>query len=1502
MKNQLLLQSSMKRSLFTAALLCLFLLGFSTKMQAQLAKGDIAFNSFNADEDGFSVVTFVAIPANTVIYFTDNEATGETTFNSGESYFQWNTGSAVIAAGTVIRFSSVDTAALAASVGTLTRGGVSGNSNYGFAAGGDAIYAYLGSSITSPTLILTVISSGETVSPGNVITNAGLTTGINAIVLRTSADYGVYNGARSGQATFAAYKALVFDVANWTVDQNDGNYATTVPNTTAFTLATATPTVNLSVSTATATEAAATVITVTATASAAVSGDQTVTLTVSGTDITTGDYALSNTTITILSGQTTGTVTFTVTDDAVTESTETAVLTISNPSSGIALGTTLSQNIAITDNDAVAAPALDLSNYIRVGRYDLPEPTRTAHPVNNLLCQEASAVTYNWDTDTLFITADGSTSVTQVSKTGQLINTMTMAQGNSPQGTDFYDTEGITYIGNGQFVMAEERDRQLVKFTYAANTTLTRANTQTVKIGTFVNNTGTEGLSYDPLTGGYIVLKEIDPIGIFQTNVDFAAGTATNGSPTTVNSINLFNPDLLGMADVADVFALSNIPAYTGQPLASNLLVLSQESAKVVNISRTGVISSTLNLVSDAGNPLNIASQQHEGITMDNNGFIYIVSENGGGDIDHPQLWVYAPSTMPNQAPTAVTLSNVTTSILENTVTTPAIKVADIVVADDGIGTNTLTLSGADAADFQITGTGLYIKAGTVLDFETKTSYNVTVVVDDTTVGNTPDATVAYTLTVLDVAVETPVTVSVRISEVAPWGSSVAPISADWFEVTNTGTTAINLTGWKMDDNSNGLANAVALNGISSIAPGESVIFLESTASNPAATVIANFKSVWFGANPLAALQVGTYQGSGVGLSTGSDAVNLYDNNGTLQANVTFGTAASNPYKSFNNAIGLNNAAVSLLSEVGVNDAFAAVNDATQIGSPGSVGHIFVSEVAPWSSGNSPVGADWFEVTNTKAVAVDITGWKVDDNSQSPAGAVALNGITSINPGESVIFIESANLAAITATFLNNWFGANPPAALRIGNYSGSGIGLGTGGDQVNLYNGVSSIPVNTVIFGTSPTGTYATFDNAAGLHNATISQLSAVGVNGAFVAVNSANEIGSPGRVVTPPCTPSTHTTTVVNCDSYTWANNGQTYTTSGTYTGTTTNCVTEQLVLTINRSTTNGSATITASGSYTWAENGQTYTTSGVYTNTTTNAAGCPNVATLNLTVSPIVNTFTLGTSCGATVNSLAVTIKAAVVQGAQSYTFRVTNMATNAVFTVSRPVNSFALSNYLGITLATQYQIEVSVNNGITYGAPCTVFTPAPTSTIGTQCGTVLTSMTQFVYATYVASVPGYRFRITNLVTNASTEYTAASGLNRFNFNQLPVAFRTPGTTFSVEVALQNTNGAYLPYGPACNISTQGTTPVVTKLAVDSAVNFAVVAYPNPFSDIFMLDVTTAITTDIQVVVYDMLGKQLENRTIPAAEIANLQIGNDYPSGIYNVIVSQDENVKTLRLIKR
>lgn len=752
---------------------------------------------------------------------------------------------------------------------------------------------------------------------------------------------------------------------------------------------------------------------------------------------------------------------------------------------------------------------IDLSNYVRIGRYDLPEPTRTSAPANNLLAQEVSAVTYNWDTDTLFVVGDGGTSITQISKTGQLIDTMTLAQGSSPQGTEFYDPEGLTYIGNGQFVMTEERDRTAVLVTYQAGTTLTRANAPTVALGTNVGNVGIEGLSYDPLTGGFIFAKEKTPISVFQSTIDFVNGTASNGSASTVLNTELFSSTGLGVVDLADVYALSNIGSIVGADEEGNLLLLSQESAQILEVDRAGNILSTLNIVSDPGNPLDVASQQHEGLTMDSNGYIYVVSENGGGDFDHPQLWVYAASTSLNAAPTALSLLNASTSIDENTSTVARIKVADVAIADDGLGTNILSVSGTDSASFEVDNTGLYIKAGVALDFESKTSYSVTVNVDDSSVGATPDANINYVLSVNDIANESAAP-AVYISEVAPWSSGNSPVGADWFEVTNGGSSALDITGWRIDDGSASFASSAALSGVTSIAAGQSTIFIEGGASQ-----ITAFINTWFGGVQPANVQIGSYSGGGLGLSTGGDGVNLFDSTGTNRASVSFGASpASAPFATFNNAAGLNNATLTTLSAVGQNGAFIAPGDAAEIGSPGSVGKLFVSEVAPWSSGSSPVAADWFEITNSTAFAIDISGWKMDDASGSPAAAVALNGITTIGAGESVIFLESANPAAAKAAFIDTWFGGNAPASLQIGTYTGSGVGLSTSGDAVHIYDSTNLLRTS-VTFGASPAGpAFATFDNAAALNAATISTLSSVGVNAAFAAVNHSTETGSPGEI----------------------------------------------------------------------------------------------------------------------------------------------------------------------------------------------------------------------------------------------------------------------------------------------------------------------------------------------------------------------------------------------------
>lgn len=111
------------------------------------------------------------------------------------------------------------------------------------------------------------------------------------------------------------------------------------------------PSVNLTINSTTGTEAATSQVILTITAASAVIGDQSVSVGISGTGITNGDFTgvTFPTTITILSGQTTGSITFNVADDNASEGDETATFTISSPTSGITIGTA-TRTLTITDN------------------------------------------------------------------------------------------------------------------------------------------------------------------------------------------------------------------------------------------------------------------------------------------------------------------------------------------------------------------------------------------------------------------------------------------------------------------------------------------------------------------------------------------------------------------------------------------------------------------------------------------------------------------------------------------------------------------------------------------------------------------------------------------------------------------------------------------------------------------------------------------------------------------------------------------------------------------------------------------------------------------------------------------------------------------------------------------------------------------------------------------------------------------------------------------------
>jgi hypothetical protein len=80
------------------------------------------------------------------------------------------------------------------------------------------------------------------------------------------------------------------------------------------------------------------------------------------------------------------------------------------------------------------------------------------------------------------------------------------------------------------------------------------------------------------------------------------------------------------------------------------------------------------------------------------------------------------------------------------------------------------------------------------------------------------------------------------------------------------------------------------------------------------------------------------------------------------------------------------------------------------------------------------------------------------------------------------------------------------------------------------------------------------------------------------------------------------------------------------------------------------------------------------------------------------------------------------------------------------------------------------------------------------------------------------------------------------------------------------------------------------------------FSVQAYPNPYTETFNLSLTTSSEDKVSVVVYDMTGRLIERREVRPSDMVEQQIGDRYPSGVYNIVVTQGNNVKTARVVKR
>ena len=127
--------------------------------------------------------------------------------------------------------------------------------------------------------------------------------------------------------------------------------------------------------------------------------------------------------------------------------------------------------------------------------------------------------------------------------------------------------------------------------------------------------------------------------------------------------------------------------------------------------------------------------------------FTYEVIDGNGGTA---QATVNLTINSENDSP-SIRLTNLVNSLEENIDTANSIRVANIVITDDNIGVNDLSLSGADASNFEIVGDELRVVAGATLDHETVSTFDVIVEVDDPSIGSTAEDSVSFTLNVTDV-------------------------------------------------------------------------------------------------------------------------------------------------------------------------------------------------------------------------------------------------------------------------------------------------------------------------------------------------------------------------------------------------------------------------------------------------------------------------------------------------------------------------------------------------------------------------------------------------------------------------------------------------------------------------------------------------------------------------------------------------------------------------------
>lgn len=301
-------------------------------------------------------------------------------------------------------------------------------------------------------------------------------------------------------------------------------------------------------------------------------------------------------------------------------------------------------------------------------------------------------------------------------------------------------------------------------------------------------------------------------------------------------------------------------------------------------------------------------------------------------------------------------------------------------------------------------------------------------------------------------------------------------------------------------------------------------------------------------------------------------------------------------------------------------------------------------------------------------------------------------------------------------------------------------------------------------------------------------------------------------------------------------------------------------------------------------------------------------------NVTVPSIIPTTALSVgSCNTSPATFTTILFADPIAGATQYEYRLTSSALGYSQIFAKTNNNFNLSQFTGLQTSATYTVRIRVTVGGTagsFGSTCTITTPSsyPTTQLSAgSCNSSPATFTNIIFADGVAGATQYEY----LLTNTSLGYSQSFVKSNANFNLSQFTGLALSTTYSVQVRA-NVFGSFGPYGAICTVTTPAsfimmpssiTNNLFAKVAaVNNEQAFEAMVYPNPFENAFTVNLLSYYVEGlVTITIYDATGKLIETKTLEPSEVSNYAFGSGYASGLYNIVASQGDAIKSIKVLK-